>query len=440
MQNSKVYSSILQTQKEFTQRLRKEKGINQEVANKQRETKILETLKHVAENSDDIQNNHTPLEICNMMLEKVDLKKAKSILVLYNVELLFALRKAKYQGQVTFFTQSIDKKIWAEKLLPGVVVEYIDKEENPLYFMENQWPDKFDVVIANPPYGSGTKKLDIKFLDKSIDICDGEVVFVHPSSQYVDGKGQNKLYNQINEKIKPFLSSLHFFNGNGIFNINLFVPCSITHLDKKNKSSTFNFSSVIHNQSVDVDKNELSNISLFGYSEDFISIKKKITSTLKNNGSLKDISTVLGFSGDQSHKMVLKNPEAFFVEMTHITGGQMRSWQSSINSTMHKADFFILLSKYQFVVKRGQNPKYRIWFEFNTLSEAENFLSYIKTDFVRMCLAFTKTNQNIAQNELGNIPLVDFSQKWDDEILFEKFGLSESQISFIKSNIPNWYD
>ena len=138
MQDSKVYSSILQTQENFTKRLRRDKRINQKVANKQRLEKIMETLKDVAENSDDVQNNHTPMEICNMMLEKVDLEKAQSVLVIYNVELLFALRKAKYQGQVTFFTQSLAKKEWAEKLLPGVVVEYIDKEENPLYFMETQ--------------------------------------------------------------------------------------------------------------------------------------------------------------------------------------------------------------------------------------------------------------------------------------------------------------
>jgi len=88
MQDSKVYSSILQTQENFTKRLRRDKRINQKVANKQRLEKIMETLKDVAENSDDVQNNHTPMEICNMMLEKVDLEKAQSVLVIYNVELL----------------------------------------------------------------------------------------------------------------------------------------------------------------------------------------------------------------------------------------------------------------------------------------------------------------------------------------------------------------
>ena len=34
--------------------------------------------------------------------------------------------------------------------------------------MINKWPEKFDIVIANPPY---SKKLDLKFLDKAFDIA-----------------------------------------------------------------------------------------------------------------------------------------------------------------------------------------------------------------------------------------------------------------------------
>jgi hypothetical protein len=206
-----------------------------------KKTKLIERgiqthLKDLAENSFDLQNNYTPEEICEMMLEKVDLEKGKSILILYNLELLFALKKKKYKGVVTFFTQSEKKANIASKILPGTIVEYIDKEENPLYHMENKWPDKFDIVIANPPYSGN---LHIKFLEKSYDISKENVVFVHPSTPFIERKGVTKIYQSIISKIIQDLESITLFNGNGEFGIGLYLPCSITSINKKNKSKTF---------------------------------------------------------------------------------------------------------------------------------------------------------------------------------------------------------
>lgn len=428
MQDSKVYSSILQTQENFTKRLRRDKEINQKVANKQRLDKIMETLKDVAENSDDVQNNHTPMEICNMMLEKVDLEKAQSVLVLYNVELLFALRKAKYQGQVTFFTQSIDKKIWAQKLLPGVVVEYIDKEENPLYFMENQWPDKFDVVIANPPYSNN---LHIKFLEKSIDLSENEVIFVHPSSSYIHS---NKKYDKINEIVGKQIKNLRFFNGNPIFGIGLNVPCSITHLSKKDISEKFSFIDDINSQNIVLPKNFISEISHFGYNQTFNNIKVNISNFVKNKGSLQDLCFISS-RGCKDH--TLNNRDSYFVEFSRIRGHINQTDQNT--KSIFKNDFFTMVPK-DVQVKNNETPSYHIRAEFGTEHEAENFITYCKTNFVRMCLALGKTSHSLDCGPLRNIPIVDFTQEWTDEKLYAHFNITEEEQAFIKEVIPPYYD
>ena len=398
-------------------------------------------LKKVAESGSDVHENYTPAEICDMMLDKVDLTKAETVLVLYNIELLFALKKRKFSGHVTFFTQSEEKAGIAPKIFQNITVEYIDKEENPLYHMENKWPDKFDIVIANPPYGSGTKKLDIKFLDKALDLSKGEIVFVHPSSQYVDGKGQNKLYNQINEKIKDHLKGLDFFNGNGVFGISMAVPCVITHIDKKSKKDDIELIQRIVSQKKRITKESIKDISIFGYREEYNSIKGKIESYKKIGGlTLKNISTVVGFSGDQSAKMVLKNPENFFVQVSHIQGASNTGENSTLSSSVVKENFFILLNEPALMVCSGRNPNYRIWFEFLTEKEAENFITFAKTDFARMCLSLVKTNKNIAQNELDFIPAMDFTQEWTDEKLYAHFNITEKEQAFIKEVIPPYYD
>ncbi len=410
---------------------------NKELVTKAYERGVQQHLKRIAESGSDLHGNYTPAEICDMMLDKVDLKKAESILVLYNIELLFALKKRRFSGRVTFFTQSQEKVEIASKILPNLEVEYIDKEENPLYHMENKWPDKFDIVIANPPYGSGTKKLDIKFLDKALDICDGEVVFVHPASQYVDGKGQNNLYNTINKKIRPRLSSIHFFNGNFIFgnDVAFFVPCTITHITSiKNSDENFTFINEINEQKIILDKGDSTKLSNFGYRKIFLSFKEKIELITKEDKNLKSIATVLGFSGDQSSKMILKNPNSFLVQFTHIRGGVSRE-----RNKLHNIDFYTLFKKDK-SVESGINPKNRIWFEFSTEIEANNFIKFCKTNFVRACISLVKTNANIAQNELAYIPIVDFIQEWTDEKLYAHFNITEEEQAFIKEIIPPYYD
>ena len=427
MHNSQVYSSILKNQEALVTRLQKTKEVNQDLANKQREEAIMKQLKDVAENSGDIQSNHTPMEICNMMLEKVDLEKAQSVLVLYNVELLFAFRKAKYQGQVTFFTQSLAKKEWAQKLLPGVVVEYIDKEENPLYFMENQWPDKFDIVIANPPY---SKKLDLKFLDKAFDISKKEVVFVHPSSFIVDRKKVTKIYKEIRNKIKESLKSILLFNGNPEFGIELQLPCMITHIDKSH-TGKIDFENLIYHQKEKIQSEQIEDISIFGFDERFTSIEKKVKDHIRDFGSLQDITKF----GEPTGK-------SFYLNFSNFNGRAKKN-STSRKDVLYKNDFFVMVSKNQIDnILEGETDKlrYKISIGFDTKIEMSNFQKYIKSDFFRSSLALSKTNQHLDTRELCTVPLLDFNQEWTDEKLYAHFNITEEEQAFIKEVIPPYYD
>jgi hypothetical protein len=398
---------------------------------------IREHLREIAEDKNDLQENFTPLEVCDMMLDKVDLNSAKSILVLYNIEIVFALRMRDYKGEVTFFTSSLKKCEIAPKFLPGIKVEYIEKSKDPLQHLTMAFPDKFDIVIANPPY---SKKLDLKFLDKAFDIAKDEVVFVHPSSFLVDQKKSLEIYTKTLEKVGKFIKSIKLFNGNGIFDIGLYVPCSITHISKKKESNYFQFDYPQYKQSFKLENSKISEISVFGYSNHFSSIKNKIKAFLKNQGSenLETRGFVLG-SGKEDQRF-LRNQDSFFVEMSHITAGNNRGEHVKFDDPIHKHDFFISISKYQTVVKRGIEPKYNIWFEFDSIIQAPNFLNYLKTDFFRICLSLSKTNQHLSRGEFRMIPWLDFTQDWTDEKLYAHFGINQEEQSFIKEVIPNWYD
>ena len=177
---------------------------------------IQSALKGLATDGSDLHENYTPPVICDMMLDKLDLTQPKSILILYNLELLFALRLRKYTGPVTFFTQSPTKAEIAPKFLPGVAVEYIDKEENPLYFMETKWPEKFDIIISNPPYSGGEKiggggagsgkSIWQTFVLKCYDILpeNGSMAFIHPNYWRDYFEGSSKIKGSKKEKEEIF--------------------------------------------------------------------------------------------------------------------------------------------------------------------------------------------------------------------------------------------
>jgi predicted RNA methylase len=292
----------------------------------------------------------------------------------------------------------------------------------------NQWPDKFDVIVSNPPYGTRTNKLDLKFIEKSISISKQYMVFVHPASSYIDTKGKNKTYIESNKIMTPYVEKVILFNGNGVFGISLYTPCSIVLLNKNKTRNTIDIENKILNRKDTI--SDFSELTLWGKRNEFFSFKEKISNYIDSNGgSLHSNGNVLGSRGVPK----IKNRDSYFVEFTPIRGHGDYS-----ETSMHKDDFFTIIKK-DSVVCHNKDVRYIIWFEFDSEIKANNFLSYIKTDFARMCLALSKTNSTLFNGELKTIPWLDFSQKWNDVKLFKHFGVTKNEQEFIKEIIPSYY-
>lgn len=85
--------------------------------------------------------------------------------------------------------------------------------------------------------------------------------------------------------------------------------------------------------------------------------------------------------------------------------------------------------------------------KFKTITEAQNLQKYMSTKFLRFCVGVLKVSQNLYQNVYGFVPLQDFTSNSDidwnksipkiDAQLYDKYGLSEEEISFIESIIKS---
>ncbi|HEL2050488.1 TPA: Eco57I restriction-modification methylase domain-containing protein [Streptococcus suis] len=82
---------------------------------------------------------------------------------------------------------------------------------------------------------------------------------------------------------------------------------------------------------------------------------------------------------------------------------------------------------------------------FETLTEVENCLKYIKSKFARALLGILKITQHNTAEKWAKVPLQDFSSRSDidwsqsvaeiDAQLYKKYGLSQEEIDFIESKV-----
>jgi site-specific DNA-methyltransferase (adenine-specific) len=274
--------------------------------------------------------------------------------------------------------------------------------------MTNVWGiDKFDIVIGNPPYND---MIDMDFLQKSYDISNS-VLFVHPSLWLLDEKNKQQKFINTKNKISKHLESVVLFNGNGVFNINLFIPCAITYVNKN-----YNGKIKVDNKVDDVyyEFNDIFDINKYS-SDIYTSIKNKVK-------PIADIDNIWKY----------KNTNGNY----YINVAQHRGNHTKKGKKLYKDDFYTIVTKND--TPTTEHTKH-LWFGFKNENEANNFLQYLKTNFVRFCLSIYKNNSQVCRGELEIIPYLDFTQEWTDEKLYKEFNLTEEEINFINTHIPKYY-
>jgi site-specific DNA-methyltransferase (adenine-specific) len=72
---------------------------------------------------------------------------------------------------------------------------------------------------------------------------------------------------------------------------------------------------------------------------------------------------------------------------------------------------------------------------FGTQEEAENVAAYMRTRFVRFLVSLRKLTQNITRSSYKFVPALQMDRRWTDADLYQRYGISESEVQFIESLI-----
>ena len=340
---------------------------------------------------------------------------------------------------------------------------------------------KFDVIIGNPPYqisdGGGTgdsaKPLYHLFIEQAKKLNPRYLTMIVPSRWMKGGKGLNDfrqaMMNDTRIKVicdfedaKECFSGLHIDGGVCYFlwdkDYNGKVDYHFKSLDgttnrsfrflKSDFSETiirdFRQSSII--QKTSIDKIKFSSIvsarNPYGFNADFFNTPEaypKIAVYDAPNDETVKIHGVKGKKGGA--KRVFGYIKERMVDKGVESINQYKLFFSKAYMTTSTVPPEIIVG----TPKTICTETFLLIGGFNTKIEAENCLAYIRSKFFRALLFYNRHSLNISRESFELIPIQDFSSESDidwnlstediDKQLYHKYGLDETEISFIESMI-----
>lgn len=75
---------------------------------------------------------------------------------------------------------------------------------------------------------------------------------------------------------------------------------------------------------------------------------------------------------------------------------------------------------------------------YKTKRQATNLVTYMKTNFFRFLVAQFMYSHHITREAYALVPALDMQIEWSDSMLYERFGLSKREVTFIESKIRPW--
>lgn len=72
---------------------------------------------------------------------------------------------------------------------------------------------------------------------------------------------------------------------------------------------------------------------------------------------------------------------------------------------------------------------------YDTLQEAENLVSYMKTKFFRFLVSQFMFSHHITRNTYRLVPILNLCKPWSDQELYDKYALAEEEVAFIDNII-----
>lgn len=317
---------------------------------------------------------------------------------------------------------------------------------------------QFDVVIGNPPYqlddgGHGTSAAPIyqKFVERALDLDPRYVVMVTPSRWFSGGKGLDQFRERMlaDRRMRTLVDYPKLYDGfPGVKirgGISYFLwegshdgPCTVqTMWDSKPVGDPV----ARYLDAYDV---------LIRWNA-AVSVLEKVRAggepTLNQRvSSRKPFGYPTNFHGKPT-PAGMKDPVKLF-------GSLKTSWVDRESVPSNRAwvdDWKVLMTAVQgtsaaietkFLSKpiiagpgTACSETYLVAGRFDSEEKADRYAAYLRTRFVRFLVSLRKSTQHANRGTYAFVPDLSLGQEWTDDSLVERYGLTDDEVAFIKSQI-----
>lgn len=326
----------------------------------------------------------------------------------------------------------------------------------------------FDVVIGNPPYqlddgGHGTSAAPIyhKFVEQAKSLDPRYLTMVIPSRWFAGGKGlddfrKSMLTDDRLRSINDYLSAADVFPGVGLKGGVCFFLWDRDHPGECSISTNFKDWPVS-----EASRQLLENgVEIFVRFNEGVSILKKVmqvetgqdvTLTLPEArrfetmvSSRKPFNLTTTFKGKKTAKdndlKVYQNGGVGFTPRESITKGEnyIDGWKvftgRAAPGTGNRDTYPHKIISTPFIGEPASisSETYLCIGPFSEKSEAESALSYLGCRLTRFLILLHKPSQDTTKRVYTFVPKQSWSRQWNDEALYEKYGLTQDEIAFVE--------
>ena len=314
---------------------------------------------------------------------------------------------------------------------------------------------KFDVIIGNPPYqlsdggnGASAKPIYNLFVEQAKKLKPRFLTMIIPSRWFAGGKGlddfrESMLTDKRVVKIVDYVNAKDCFTG---ISLGGGVCYFLWDRDNPRKCEFTN----IHDGKESTDLRNLSEFPVFVRYNEAISVIRKVLA--KNEKMVSEVvgsRNPFGLSSsargvkDKREITLYSSAGTGYVTENEVTQGKLLIQKHKVMiskvTSEHagepdKSGMFVVLSTVR-VLKPQEvcTDSYLIAYESNDALRAENFAKYMCTKFFRFLLLQAVSSINLSKDKFQFVPMQDFTKTWTDEMLYEKYNLTQDEIDFIES-------
>lgn len=316
---------------------------------------------------------------------------------------------------------------------------------------------KFDVIVGNPPYQTGTegsnrdRPIYQLFVDRAIELDPRYVVMITPSRWFAGGLGLSEFRSQrlSDRKMKEIVDYPRLYDAfPGVKirgGVSYFLwdrehdgPCRVrtswngSLIGKETERYLDEWDVFVRrNEAVDI----LHKVEARGEATMSSQVSSRLPfghqTTVHGASSPKDLTDPIEFYGSKRRSWMERSE----LEVNAAAVDQHKVLLHYAYGEDGEPPYKVIANPTRVGPRTACSGTYLIVGAFPTATEARHLDAFLRTRFARFLIQLRMNTQHLKSDTFSFVPVLPMDQEWTDEALYERYELADDEIAFIRSQV-----